>query len=268
MRPVLEVADIFRRHGPAYRQAHADHLGGSSAASWRRSRRAGRRRWAGMSSTAPIAGSSATHTTPARPTLPKCQGLARADWLARQAELLPVPYFHVVFTVPAPVADFAFHNKAAAYAILFQAAAEALRAVAARSPLSRRRDRRGRGAAHLGTDLASSSAPALRRARRRNFPGPERAGSPVRPASSCRCACCRAASAAVPAAAAGRLRGRRPALPRRPRGAGRTRRLRRLPRARRASTGWSSPSRRSPAPSRCSAISAATPTASPSPTAA
>src|ERR1700675_529666 len=62
---------------------------------------------------------------------PKCQGLARAEWLeARQAELLPVPYFHVVFTVPAPVADLAFHNKAAAYAILFHAATEALRDVA------------------------------------------------------------------------------------------------------------------------------------------
>ncbi len=63
---------------------------------------------------------------------PKCQGLARADWLAeRQAELLPVPYFHVVFTLPAPAAEIAFHNKAAVYAILFRAATEALRGVAA-----------------------------------------------------------------------------------------------------------------------------------------
>jgi Transposase zinc-binding domain len=65
---------------------------------------------------------------------PKCQGLARAEWLeARQAELLPVPYFHVVFTVPAPVAEIAFHNKAVVYAILFRAATEALRSVAADS---------------------------------------------------------------------------------------------------------------------------------------
>jgi hypothetical protein len=63
---------------------------------------------------------------------PKCQGLARADWLAaRQAELLPVPYFHVVFTVPAAAAEIAFHNKAQVYAILFRAAAEALHSVAA-----------------------------------------------------------------------------------------------------------------------------------------
>jgi hypothetical protein len=63
---------------------------------------------------------------------PKCQGLARAAWLAeRQAELLPVPYFHVVFTVPAPIAAIAFQNKTAVYAILFRAAAETLRTIAA-----------------------------------------------------------------------------------------------------------------------------------------
>src|SRR6478609_6274846 len=63
---------------------------------------------------------------------PKCQGLARAEWLeARQAELLPVPYFHVVFTLPAAAAEIAFHNKRTVYDILFRAAAEALHDVAA-----------------------------------------------------------------------------------------------------------------------------------------
>ena len=63
---------------------------------------------------------------------PKCQGLARAAWLeARQAELLPVPYFHVVFTLPVPAAEIAFQNKRVVYAILFRAAAEAMRDVAA-----------------------------------------------------------------------------------------------------------------------------------------
>jgi hypothetical protein len=63
---------------------------------------------------------------------PKCQGLARAQWLAeRQAELLPVPYFHVVFTVPAEIASIAFQNKATVYAILFRTAAETLRTIAA-----------------------------------------------------------------------------------------------------------------------------------------
>ena len=63
---------------------------------------------------------------------PKCQGAARAQWLAeRQAELLPVPYFHVVFTLPALAGEIAFQNKAVVYAILFRAAAETLTTIAA-----------------------------------------------------------------------------------------------------------------------------------------
>lgn len=58
---------------------------------------------------------------------PKCQGLARAQWLEdRQAELLDVPYFHVVFTVPAPIEVIAFQNQAVVYDILFRAAPETL----------------------------------------------------------------------------------------------------------------------------------------------
>ena len=63
---------------------------------------------------------------------PKCQGLARAQWLAdRQADLLPVPYFHVVFTVPAPIAAIALQNKAVVYDILLKAAAETIRVIGA-----------------------------------------------------------------------------------------------------------------------------------------
>jgi hypothetical protein len=63
---------------------------------------------------------------------PKCQGLARAQWLDdRRADLLPAPYFHVVFTVPAPIAEIAFQNKAVVYDILFKAAAGTLRTLAA-----------------------------------------------------------------------------------------------------------------------------------------
>ena len=63
---------------------------------------------------------------------PKCQGLARAQWIAdRQAELLPVPYFHVVFTVPEAIAGIALQNKAVVYDILFRAAAETLQTIAA-----------------------------------------------------------------------------------------------------------------------------------------
>jgi hypothetical protein len=131
--PVLEVADIIRHHGPAYRQAHAAHLG-----------RTERRVLAALEACrTPALGGHAEHCADCglvryaynscrNRHCPKCQGLARADWLeARQAELLPVPYFHVVFTLPAPAAEIAFHNKAVVYAILFRAAAEALRSVAA-----------------------------------------------------------------------------------------------------------------------------------------
>ena len=63
---------------------------------------------------------------------PKCQGAAAREWLAaREAELLPVPYFHVVFSLPAQIADIAYHNKAAIYDILFKASAETLITIAA-----------------------------------------------------------------------------------------------------------------------------------------
>ena len=63
---------------------------------------------------------------------PKCQAAAARDWLeAREAELLPVPYFHLVFTLPGPLADIAYHNKAVVYDILFKASAETMFTIAA-----------------------------------------------------------------------------------------------------------------------------------------
>ena len=63
---------------------------------------------------------------------PKCQGAAAKQWLAaREAELLPVPYYHVVFTLPAPIADIAYQNKAAIYDLLFKASAETMVTIAA-----------------------------------------------------------------------------------------------------------------------------------------
>ena len=133
MRPVLEVADVFRLHGAEYRQAHSDHLGGTQ-----------RRVMAAIEAcrTATLGGHAEQCTdcgfvryaydSCRDRHCPKCQGLARAEWLeARQADLLPVPYFHVVFTVPAQVADIAFYNKEAVYGVLFRASADALRNVAA-----------------------------------------------------------------------------------------------------------------------------------------
>jgi hypothetical protein len=129
----LELADILRRHGEAYRRAHAGQLG------------RGERRVMGaieMCRTAALGGHveacedcglvRVAYNSCRNRHCPKCQGLARAEWLAeRQAELLPVPYFHVVFTLPAPIAEIAFQNKAAIYAILFRTAAETLRTIAA-----------------------------------------------------------------------------------------------------------------------------------------
>ena len=129
----LEVADIFRRHADAYRQAHDGRLG-----------RVERRVMSAIElcRTAELGGHAEACTACGlvryaynscrNRHCPKCQGQARAEWLAaRQAELLPVPYFHVVFTVPAPVAEIAFQNKQTVYAILFRAAAETLRTIAA-----------------------------------------------------------------------------------------------------------------------------------------
>lgn len=129
----LELADVFRRHGDAYRRAHDGHLG-----------RVERRVMSAVElcRTAALGGhvERCADCGVVRPAYnscrnrhcPKCQGQSRAEWLAaRQAELLPVGYFHVVFTLPAPVAEVAFQNKATVYAILFRAAAETLRVVAA-----------------------------------------------------------------------------------------------------------------------------------------
>jgi len=132
-RPALEVADIFRHHGEAFRRDHVGHLG----------RIESRVMAAIEACRTPVLGGHVeqcgdcglvrcAYNSCRNRHCPKCQGMARAAWLeARQAELLPVPYFHVVFTLPPAAAEIAFQNKRAVYAILFQTAAEALRSVAA-----------------------------------------------------------------------------------------------------------------------------------------
>src|SRR4051794_21592102 len=133
MRPALEVADIFRRHGEAFRAAQGDRLTGVQ-----------RRVMAAIEAcrTAALGGhveqcdrcgeTRVAYNSCRNRHCPKCQGLARLQWLAdRRAELLPVPYFHVVFTVPAPVAAIALQNKAIVYDILFKAAAETVRTIGA-----------------------------------------------------------------------------------------------------------------------------------------
>jgi hypothetical protein len=128
----LEVADIFRAHGPAWRRAQAGHLSlgqlkvMSAIESCRTAALGGHVALCQDCGHRHIAYNSCRNRH-----CPKCQGAAAKDWLAaRQAELLPVPYCHVVFTVPAPIADIAYQNKAEIYAILFKAAAETLLTIA------------------------------------------------------------------------------------------------------------------------------------------
>lgn len=129
----LEVADVFRRHGPEWRASQTGHLDRiqcrvmGAIEACRTAALGGHMRRCADCGHAEIAYNSCRNRH-----CPKCQGAARAAWVAaRQAELLPVPYFHVVFTLPAPVSAIALQNKATVYAILFRAAAETLRAIAA-----------------------------------------------------------------------------------------------------------------------------------------
>lgn len=133
MRSDLEVADIFRRHGHAYRHANDGHLGRverrvMSAIELCRTAALGGH----VESCEDCAHARVAYNSCRNRHCPKCQGATRERWLAdRQADLLPVPYFHVVFTVPSEVAEIAFHNKAVVYAILFDAVAATLKIIAA-----------------------------------------------------------------------------------------------------------------------------------------
>jgi hypothetical protein len=134
-RPALEIADIFRDHGPSWRAANRSHV---SLAQLKAMSAIERCRTAALGGhVAACENEACGHTTIAYNSCrnrhcPKCQGAAARQWLEeREAELLPVPYFHVVFTLPAPIADIAYQNKAAVYGILFKASAEATLRIAA-----------------------------------------------------------------------------------------------------------------------------------------
>ena len=131
--PALEVADIFRDHGAAWRRANAGHVSLDQMKVMSAIERC---------RTAALGGHVArcekcAHTLIAYNSCrnrhcPKCQGAATKEWLAaREAELLPVPYFHVVYTLPGAIRDIAYQNKAVIYDLLFKAAAEATLTIAA-----------------------------------------------------------------------------------------------------------------------------------------
>jgi len=130
---VVEVADIFRRHGPAWREANAGHVSLGQLKVMSAIERCRTAALGGHVECCEDCGELRIAYNSCRNRhCPKCQAVAAKEWLSeRQAELLPVPYFHVVFTVPAPIADIAYANKAVIYGVLFKAAAETLIAIAA-----------------------------------------------------------------------------------------------------------------------------------------
>src|SRR5947209_19499814 len=133
LRPKLEVADIFRDHGPAWRAANAGHVSLDQLKVMSAIERC---------RTVALGGhvercEKCSHTIIAYNSCrnrhcPKCQSAAAREWLAeREAELLPVPYFHVVFTLPAAIADIAYQNKDVIYGLLFKASSETMLRIAA-----------------------------------------------------------------------------------------------------------------------------------------
>jgi Putative transposase/Transposase zinc-binding domain len=132
-RPALEVAEIFRSHGPAWRQAQHAHLSLGqlkvmSAIEQCRSAALGGH----VLRCQACAQTQIAYNSCRNRHCPKCQGTAARQWLeARQSDLLPVDYYHVVFTLPAPISAIAYYNKAVIYGLLFDVAAKTLRTIAA-----------------------------------------------------------------------------------------------------------------------------------------
>ena len=189
----LEVADVFRHFGPAFH----DQNGASLSAARRRAMIA-----IESCRTAALGGhlercddcghQRVSFNSCRNRNCPKCQGLARAQWLEdRQSELLDVPYYHVVFTVPQEIEAIAFQNQTVVYDILFQAASETLRKIAA-DPQHLGAETGFLGVLHswgqnlfstIRTFIFSFQAAALRQT--------GKVGSPAGQDSFCRSPCCR-----------------------------------------------------------------------------
>ena len=164
----LEIADIFRAYGPAWRRAHAGHVSLTqlkvmSAIEACRTEALGGH----VAACAKCGHQHIAYNSCKNRHCPKCQGPAARDWMAARAEdLLPVEYFHVVFTLPAEIARIAYWNKKAVYDLLFRASAETLTHDRGRSQAPRRTHRHDQRAAHLGLGADPSSACPHDRARR------------------------------------------------------------------------------------------------------
>ena len=144
-RPALEVADILRDHGPAWREANSGHMSLDQLKVMTAIERCRTAALVGLQPTGLTRGGyvarcedpACGHTEIAYNSCrnrhcPKCQAAASRRWLAdREAELLPVPYFHVVYTLPSELRDIAYQNKRVVYDLLMKAAAETTLAIAA-----------------------------------------------------------------------------------------------------------------------------------------
>jgi hypothetical protein len=132
-RPSVEVADIFRHRGPAWRASHAGHVSLDQLKVMSAIERCRTVALGGHVQRCEDCGETRVAYNSCRDRhCPKCQAVAAKKWLAdRQAELLPVSYYHVVFTLPRPIADIAYQNKAVVYDLLLKVAAETLSTIAA-----------------------------------------------------------------------------------------------------------------------------------------
>ena len=171
-RPPFEVADIVRRHGDRFLETHR---------AWLTSQHRRVLRALVQCRTAALGGHRDRCEQCAQPGFsynscrdrhcPKCLTAARDEWVAaREQELLPVGYVHVVFTMPEVLARLALVNKRVVYDLLFRAAAATLLAGRRQPEAARRRHRRADGPPHVGAAPAASSAHPLCRARRRSRP--------------------------------------------------------------------------------------------------
>jgi len=134
-RPALEVADIFRDHGPAWREANRGHVSLDQLkvmSAIERCRTAALGGHVARCENAACGHTEISYNSCRNRHCPKCQAAASRQWLAeREAELLPVPYFHVVYTLPSELRDIAYQNKRVIYNLLMKAAAETTLAIAA-----------------------------------------------------------------------------------------------------------------------------------------
>jgi hypothetical protein len=132
-RPTLEVADIFRDHGAAWRAANAGHVSLGQLKVMSAIERCRTAALGGhVAQCEDCSHTRISYNSCRNRHCPKCQGAAAREWLAeRQAELLPVGYFHIVFTLPAAIADIAYHNKRLVYDLLMRVSADTTLTIAA-----------------------------------------------------------------------------------------------------------------------------------------